>query len=118
MVNVLRGGLRPGAFILSESTHSRSRDNLTILAGRQKFGWVSLVSSLIVAELTVIAVVVPIMMLRASPAGAYRPMAFLAGFAGTFVLGALLAFLEKLRDDPQATVGWVWELWKGRGGEK
>lgn len=33
MSKVLRGGPRPGAFILSESTHSRSRDNLTIKSG-------------------------------------------------------------------------------------
>lgn len=34
MVDVLRGGLRPGAFILSQALHNRSLDNLTIAAGQ------------------------------------------------------------------------------------
>lgn len=34
MVNVLRGGLRPGAFILREASGSRSKDNLTLANGQ------------------------------------------------------------------------------------
>lgn len=84
----------------------------------RKFGWASIVSSLVVTELTTISVVVPILMLRAWSQSAYRPTAFAVGFGGMFVLGAIATFLERLRDDPQGTVGWAWKLFKGQGGEK
>ena len=82
----------------------------------RKFGWISIVSSLVVAEITTIAVVVPLLMLRAWSLGSYRPTAFAVGFAGTFVLGAIANLLEKLSADPQGTVGWAYRLWKGQGG--
>lgn len=84
----------------------------------RKFGWASIVSSLIVTQLTTIGFVVPILMLRGWEPGSYRPAAFAVGFGGTLVMGAVATFLEKLKDDPQATVGWAWRLWKGQGGDK
>jgi len=84
----------------------------------RKFGWGAIVSAFVVTEITTIFLVIPILMLRAWSMAAYRPTAFAVGFGGTFVLGAVAVFLEKLREDPQGTIGWAWALWKGRGGEK
>lgn len=93
---------------------------VTLILLTKKFGWASLVSSLIVAELTMIAVIVPILMLRAWPLGAYRPIAFATGFGGTYVLGAAVNFLENLRDDPKGTISWLWSFRNGQnqGGDR
>ena len=80
----------------------------------RKFGWAAIISSLVVSQLSIVFFVVPFLMLRAWSMAAYRPTAFAVGFGGTFVLGAVATFLEKLREDPQGTVGWIYRLWKGQ----
>jgi len=88
----------------------------TLIVLTRKFGWQAIVSSLVITELTTVFFVVPLLMLRAWAQASYRPTAFVVGFGGTLILGAVATFLEKLRDDPQGTVGWIWRLWKGQGG--
>ena len=93
---------------------------ISLILLTKKFGWAPIVSSLIVAELTMIGFIVPSLMLRNWPIGAYRPTAYAVGFGGTLILGAVVNFLEKFREDPEGTASRLWGLWKGQssGGER